>query len=550
MRIDRGLVAKALATAPGEFTFRTLNPEFDVPIGGRSVCFAPTSGPPNIMDIHGGRRAGTLKDFENLTKLVQSFDVMHSLGGAVEPQDVPVHLRHYETTRSMLLLSDKVPFVYSRGSKQIADCFELLRIAHGVGPEEFKQKPYAWTVINTNSPLQLDIPMAEGIIDFAASGQVLIITPFTLAGAMAPVTITGALTLAHAEALAGIALAQSVRPGTPIIYGSFTSNVDMRSGSPAFGTPEYSKAAFGAGQLARHIGLPWRSSNATASCAPDAQATYEAQMSLWGALMGGANFILHAAGWVEGGLSTSYEKFILDVEMLQMFAELFQPVGAEVSDMALEAIAEVNHGGHFFACAHTMERYRTAFYAPLVSDWRNYGTWEADGAKTATERANAIYLKTLERFVRARARARDGRGPECVHRQAHRGRRGAGDHLRSRMRNHVRVAVIGGGVVGASVLYHLTKAGWRDVLLIERAELTSGSTWHAAGGMHTVNGDPNVATPAAVHDRALQGDRGDLRRLLRRAHDRRPAARRARPSVSTGCAWPSRAAATSACSSN
>ncbi len=399
VRIDRGMVSKALATAPREFTFQTLNPEFNVPIGGRSVCFAPTSGPPNIMDIHGGRRAGTLKDFENLTKLVQSFDVMHSLGGAVEPQDVPVHLRHYETTRSMLLLSDKVPFVYSRGSKQIADCFELLRIAHGVGPEEFKQKPYVWTVINTNSPLQLDIPMAEGIIDFAESGQVLIITPFTLAGAMAPVTITGALTLAHAEALAGITLAQSVRPGTPVIYGSFTSNVDMRSGSPAFGTPEYTKAAFGAGQLARHLGLPWRSSNATASCAPDAQATYEAEMSLWGALMGGANFILHAAGWVEGGLSTSYEKFILDVEMLQMFAEVFQPVGAEASDMALEAIAEVGYGGHFFACAHTMERYRTAFYSPLVSDWRNYGTWAADGARTATDRANAIYLKTLERYV-------------------------------------------------------------------------------------------------------------------------------------------------------
>jgi len=404
VRIDRGLVAEALATAPGEFTFHTLDPEFNVPIGGRGVCFATTSGPPNIMDIHDGRRAGTLEDFCNLMKLAQSFDVVHSLGGAVEPQDVPVHLRHFETTRFMLLLSDKVPFVYSRGSKQIADCLELIRIAHGVSPEEFRKRPYTWTVINTNSPLQLDIPMAEGIVDFAEAGQVLIITPFTLAGAMAPVTITGALTLAHAEALAGITLAQSVRPGTPILYGSFTSNVDMRSGSPAFGTPEYAKAAFGAGQLARHIGLPWRSSNATASSAPDAQAVYEAQMSLWGALMGGANFILHAAGWVEGGLSTSYEKFILDVEMLQMFAELFQPVGAEASDMALEAIAEVGYGGHFFACGHTMERYRTAFYSPLVSDWRNYGTWAADGARTATDRANAIYRKTLEDFV---APARD-----------------------------------------------------------------------------------------------------------------------------------------------
>jgi trimethylamine--corrinoid protein Co-methyltransferase len=399
VRIDRGMVAKALATTPSEFTFHTPDPEFNVTIGGRHVCFAPTSGPPNIMDIHNGRRAGTVEDFRNLIKLCQTFDVIHSLGGAVEPQDSPVHVRHFETTRSMLLLSDKVPFVYSRGSKQIADCLELIRIANGVSVDDFRLKPRTWTVINTNSPLQLDIPMAEGIIDFAEAGQVLIITPFTLAGAMAPVTITGALTLAHAEALAGITLAQCVRPGTPILYGSFTSNVDMKSGSPAFGTPEYAKAAFGAGQLARYIKVPWRSSNATASNTPDAQAAYEAQMSLWGALMGGANFMLHAAGWVEGGLSTSYEKFIMDIEMLQMFAELFQPVGAEVSDMAVDAIAEVGYGGHFFACGHTMERYRTAFYTPLISDWRNYGTWSNDGARTATERANTVYQETLARYV-------------------------------------------------------------------------------------------------------------------------------------------------------
>jgi trimethylamine--corrinoid protein Co-methyltransferase len=241
--------------------------------------------------------------------------------------------------------------------------------------------------------------MADGIIDFARAGQVLIITPFTLAGAMAPVTIAGALTLAHAEALAGLVLAQLVRPGAPIVYGSFTSNVDMKSGSPAFGTPEYVKAAFGAGQMARFLGLPWRSSNATASNIPDAQSVYESQMSLWGALFGGCNFILHAAGWLESGLTTSYEKFILDIEMLQMFAEVFQPVGADASDIALDAVAEVGAGGHFFGCAHTMQRYRSAFYAPLVSDWRNYGSWAEDGAKTATERASGIYRSTLDGYV-------------------------------------------------------------------------------------------------------------------------------------------------------
>ena len=399
VRIDRGLVAQSLASAPRAIELHALDPARNVLLGGRHVAMAPTAGPPNIMDIDRGRRAGTLEDFCNLMKLCQSFEVIQVLGVAVEAQDIPVHIRHLEVTRAQLTLTDKITAIFSRGHQQIADNFELLRIAHGLSAEEFTQRPYAYTVINTNSPLQLDVPMAEGIIDFAAAGQPSIITPFTLAGAMAPVTIAGALTLAHAEALAGITLAQIVRPGAPVVYGSFTSNVDMKSGSPAFGTPEYVKAAFGAGQLARRLGLPWRSSNATAANVPDAQSAYEAQMSLWGALLGGCNFILHAAGWLESGLTTSYEKFILDIEMLQMFAEVFQPVGASPADLGIEAVAEVGAGGHFFGCAHTMERYRSAFYAPLVSDWRNYGTWHDDGAKTATQRANAIWKATLAKYV-------------------------------------------------------------------------------------------------------------------------------------------------------
>lgn len=399
VRVDRALVAQCLATAPKDFTLHAREAQRDMPLSPGHVVFAPTSGPPNIMDTAGGRRAGTIEDFRNMMKLCQSFEVIHTLGGATEPQDIPVNVRHLEMMRAQLLLSDKVPFIYSRGHGQVADSFEMMRRAYGLSPEEFRSRPYVWTVINTNSPLTLDVPMADGIIDFAREGQVSIITPFTLAGAMAPVTIAGALTLAHAEALFGLVLAQLVRPGAPIIYGSFTSNVDMKSGSPAFGTPEYVKAAFGAGQLARFLGLPWRSSNATASNIPDAQAAYESQMSLWGALMGGANFILHAAGWLESGLTASYEKFILDIEALQMFAEIFQPVGASSADFALDAVAEVGAGGHFFGCAHTMERYRSAFYAPLVSDWRNYGTWVNDGAKSATDRAGEIWRGTLDRYV-------------------------------------------------------------------------------------------------------------------------------------------------------
>lgn len=398
VRMDRGLVLEALANTPKELTLHAGQAEWTMPLSGRHVAFAPTSGPPNIMDTENGRRAGTIEDFTNIIKLCQMTDVLHTLGGCVEPQDVPTHIRHLETTRIKLTYSDKIPLVYARGTGQNIDNFEMMRIAYGISMEEYISRPHTMTIINTNSPLQLDIPMAEGLMDYAEYGQVCVITPFTLAGAMAPVTIAGALTLAHAEALGALTLSQSVRKGAPIVYGSFTSNVDMKSGAPAFGTPEYVKAAFGAGQMARHIGLPWRSSSATASNSPDAQSAYESQMSLWGALMGGCNFILHGAGWLEGGLSTSYEKFILDIEMLQMFAETFMPISATPADIAVDAIKEVGPSGHFFGCAHTMERYRDAFYTPLVSDWSNYGQWVENGSLSATQRANRIYKDILKNY--------------------------------------------------------------------------------------------------------------------------------------------------------
>jgi trimethylamine---corrinoid protein Co-methyltransferase len=371
VRLDRGLIAQCLAMAPREITLYSSNPGRHVPLSGSAVAFGPSSGAPNIVDLTGGRRPGTLADYENGVRLCESFDVIHLLGALTEPQDVPVAIRQLAMMAAQLRLSDKIPHTFCRGSAQVSDCFELVRIANGLGEAEFRERPRTFTIINTNSPLVLDAPMADGIIDFAAAGQVQMITPFTLAGAMAPVTITGALTLAHAETLVGLALAQIVRPGAPVVYGSFTSNVDMKSGSPAFGTPEYVKAQFGAGQMARLLGLPWRSSNATASNVPDAQAAYESQMSLWGALLGGSNFVLHAAGWIESGLSSSYEKFILDVEQLQMLAGVLLPVGAS-------AVA--------------------AAYAPLLGDTRNYQAWFDDGAKTATERAHAVYQRVLADF--------------------------------------------------------------------------------------------------------------------------------------------------------
>jgi trimethylamine--corrinoid protein Co-methyltransferase len=300
--------------------------------------------------------------------------------------------------RSQLTLSDKIPFVYARGTPQVTDSFEMVRLARGLSEEAFRSGAHCYTVINTNSPRQLDIPMAQGIIDFAAAGQILIITPFCLAGAMAPITVAGALTLQHAEALAGIVLAQITRPGAPVVYGSFSSNVDMKSGAPAFGTPEHFKATLGSGQLARFLDLPWRAGGGSAANAPDAQAAHENQMSLWGSVLGGATVLIHAAGWMEGGLCFSFEKLITDLEALQTIAELCVATPADPDEIGFDAIAEVNPGGHFFATKQTMARYRTAFYEPLVADLSNFGNWTEAGSKTATERAQGIWRKLLAEF--------------------------------------------------------------------------------------------------------------------------------------------------------
>jgi trimethylamine---corrinoid protein Co-methyltransferase len=271
----------------------------------------------------------------------------------------------------------------------------MAAIMLGTTPEGLKTRPTLLGIINTNSPLQLDIPMAEGLIALASHGQVLAITPFTLAGAMAPITIAGALVQQHAEALAGIILTQIIRPGVPVMYGGFTSNVDMRSGAPAFGTPEYTKAAQATGQLARYIGVPFRSSNVTAANEVDAQAAYESQMALWGAMLGGTHLLNHAAGWMHGGLTASFEKLILDAEMLQMMDAYLEPLDISDATLAFDAIAEVGPGGHFFGTAHTMDRYEKAFYSPILTNWDNHTQWLDRGSIDARTRANQIWKQLL-----------------------------------------------------------------------------------------------------------------------------------------------------------
>ncbi len=398
VNISPELVESCLISAPTVIEMQGARQEDRVTLGENHVAFVCVGGAPNASDIDRGKRVGTLADTRNFIRLSEYFDVIHLLSPNVESQDIPVPIRHLHVTESQLTLSHKPLFIYSRGSGQVNDAYEMVRIMRGLTPSEFQEKVWCYTVINTNSPRQLDVPMCQGIIDFARAGQLSVITPFTLAGAMAPISMTGALVLQHAEALSGITLSQIVRPGSPVMYGSFTSNVDMKSGSPAFGTPEFVRAAFGAGQLARHIGIPWRGSAATASNSPDSQSVYEYMMSTWGSILGGVNMLIHAAGWLEGGLTGSFEKFILDVEVLQTFAEIFDPLGADKEELSFEAIASVKPGGHFFECEQTMSRYRNEFYEPLVSDWSNYGQWMESGGLSATQRANGIWKRILEEF--------------------------------------------------------------------------------------------------------------------------------------------------------
>jgi trimethylamine--corrinoid protein Co-methyltransferase len=401
VRFDRGLIEKKLKTAPAEFTLHARNPAHSLKFGGDHVIFAQVASAPNCSDMDKGRRPGSQEDFRALVKLAQDFNIIHMTGGyPVEPVDLHASIRHLECLSDLAKLTDKAFHVYSLGRQRNRDGLEIARIVRGVTSEQLDREPSLISVINSSSPLRLDAPMLQGIMEMSARGQVIIMTPFTLAGAMAPVTVAGALAQQNAEALAGIAFTQIVRPGAPVAYGGFTSNVDMKSGAPAFGTPEYMKAAMAGGQLARRYRLPYRTSNTCAANTLDAQAAYESVFSLWGAIMGGGNFILHSAGWMEGGLTASFEKTVVDVDLLQMVASFLEPLEVSVDTLALDAMREVGPGGHYFGAAHTQARFKTAFYAPLISDWRNFESWREAGSPTAMEKANRLWKEALARYQR------------------------------------------------------------------------------------------------------------------------------------------------------
>jgi trimethylamine--corrinoid protein Co-methyltransferase len=396
--LDPEMVEEVIKTVPREFTQKARNPRKNVTLGGNHITFYGVGGPAFVSDMDRGRRPGTYAELCDYKKLFQTYDIIHYAGGGFEPLDLPENSRHLDMILSEIIYTDKSLSTSLLGSNRARDGLNMACIAFGIDFENLPQNVVITGGINTNSPRLLDGPMAGGLIELARAGQPVIVTPFTLAGAMAPVTVIGAITQQNAEALAGIVLTQLVRPGVPAVYGGFTSNVDMRTGSPAFGTPEQTKASHITGQLCRRYQIPFRSSNTNASTSVDAQSAYESEMSLWGAVMGHANRIAHGGGWLEGGLVASFEKLIIDVEMLQMMAEFVEPLVVNDETLAIEAMREVQPGGHYFGTSHTMERYDSAFYAPLVSDWTNFETWNEAGGLDSAQRANATWKQALKDY--------------------------------------------------------------------------------------------------------------------------------------------------------
>jgi len=402
VRMGRDFVMEMVGHAPEQFSITPRNPDRALPVGGNHILFGNVSSPPNYWDIKTGKVSGNFEHFRDLMKLTQYFNCIHFAGGyPVEPTDVHASVRHLDCVSEKLILTDKVVHAYSLGRERVEDVMEMTRIAGGLSREEFDAAPHMYTNINSVSPLKHDFPMLEGAMIHAERNQLVVVTPFTLAGAMAPVTMSGAVTLSIAEGLAAIVLLQIVNPGCPVAIGTFTSNVDMKSGAPAFGTPEYMRATQMTGQMARFYGLPMRASGVCAANVPDGQAMWETSNSLWAAVQSRSNIVYHAAGWLEGGLIASPEKFVMDCEILQMIQRYMEPqvIATAPEDIAIDAIREVGPQGHFFGIQHTQDRYEKAFYEPFVSDWRNHEAWELDGGVWTAERAHKVFKDILNEFT-------------------------------------------------------------------------------------------------------------------------------------------------------
>jgi trimethylamine--corrinoid protein Co-methyltransferase len=399
VKIDRALLLALVDKAPAEFTLRARNPAKNLPVGGNHTIFSVTSGVPFVNDLERGRRDGSVAALHELCKLVHMCPPLHVMESQVcEPVDVPVFQRYLERGYAIFTLTDKPVGQAAHGRAVATDCLNMAAIVFG-GHDEIRKQPVMLSVVNANSPLTYDTNMIEGIITYSRAGQPIVMTPFILAGAMSPITMPAAVAQQNAEALAGIALTQLCNPGVPVIYGGFTTNTDMATGSPAFGTPEGAWAFYAGAQLARRYGLPYRGSGGlNTSKVVDAQAALESQMSLWPNVMAHTNYIMHAAGWLEGGLCVSYEKLVIDVEVLAMMQKLFEPVQIDASTLALDMIQEIGPGGHHFGTPHTLERFEHAFHRSLIADRQNIGVWEEQGRSDAAQRATKIWKELLANY--------------------------------------------------------------------------------------------------------------------------------------------------------
>ncbi|GAA2866655.1 trimethylamine methyltransferase family protein [Pseudonocardia halophobica] len=398
VRFDPDFVLEQVAKAPRSFDVQARNPANTVHIGDDAMVFGAVYGAPFVRegDV---RRDAKMEDFRNLTRLAQSFPALDSAGGVIcEPEDTPLDSRHLDMTYALQTLTDKIYMGNVVSGVNAADTIAMTEILFG-GRASIEATPATISIINCNSPLRWDERMLEAQLAYSEANQAVVLTPFLLMGAMSPVSIPATLVQQIAEALTGVALSQLVRPGCPVIFGSFLSNIDMQSGSPCFGTPESAIGLLCTGQIARRFGLPVRSGGGlTASQTPDAQAGYESLMTMLPTFLAGINWVMHAAGWLEAGLVTSYEKFVLDVQVLEMLQHEFTPLEIDEASLAFDAHDEVRHGGHFLGAAHTMERFRTCFYRPFVNSSENYERWMRNGAKDAAARARDVAHKKLDEY--------------------------------------------------------------------------------------------------------------------------------------------------------
>ena len=398
VRIPKGMCRKLCETIPAEFTQHARNPARSVRIGGKNTVFAPVYGPPFVRDIEGGRRYATIDDFRNFVKLAYMAPAIHNSGGTVcEPVDIPVNKRHLDMVYSHIRYSD-MPFMGSVTAPERAqDSVDMAKIVFGDNFVE--ENTVLVSLINANSPMTFDDTMLGALKVYARHNQACIVSPFILAGAMAPVTPVGVMTQALAEALAGLAFTQLVRPGCPMILGTFAGSMSMQSGAPTFGTPEPALILYGMGQLARRLNIPFRSGGSLcASKVPDAQAAHESSQTMIPALLAGVNFVLHAAGWLEGGLVSSFEKFMIDIDQLGMFQVMASGYDFTENGQALDAIREVGPGSHFLGCAHTQANFESAFYRSSNADNKPFEQWEAEGSLDSYQRANIAFKKALANY--------------------------------------------------------------------------------------------------------------------------------------------------------